>query len=72
MEHVQRGNIVRINDFGLFEVELPDRMRAVFTIDKLSGYGGEPYSEIGLTKGAIVEVKVNEDGRVSVAELVSH
>ena len=37
----QKGEVLRVNDFGLCEVALPGGIRKAFTLDKLNGYLGE-------------------------------
>ena len=64
------GKILRINSFGLFEVELRDHVRAEFTVDKVRDYDGRPYRAFGLTEGAEVDVETDERGVVSSAGLV--
>lgn len=64
------GKIVRINNFGLFEVELLDHVRTGFTVDKVREYDGRPYRAFGLTEGAEVDVETDDRGVVSSADLV--
>lgn len=64
------GKIVRINNFGLFEVELSDHARTGFTADKVREYDGRPYRAFGLTEGAEVDVETDDRGVVSSAGLV--
>ena len=66
----KRAKIFRVTEFGLCEVELPHRTRAAFTLDKLIGYGGQPFRRFGLRKGAEVDLDMDEGGRVSSARLV--
>ena len=64
------GKIVRINNFGLFEVELRDHVKTGFTVDKVRDYDGRPYRAFGLTEGAEVDVETDDRGIVSSAGLV--
>ena len=65
------GKIVRINNFGLFEVEfVSDHARTGFTVDKVRDYDGRPFGAFGLTEGAEVDVETDERGVVSSAGLV--
>ena len=64
------GKIVRINNFGLFEVDLSDHARTGFTVDKVREYDGRPYRAFGLTEGAEVDVETDDRGVVSSADLV--
>lgn len=57
------AKIVRMNDFGLFEVEIPEfDVRTGFTLKKLRGYRGEPPRRLGLKPGAWVKVNLKDDG----------
>ena len=67
MYHI--GTIKRINEFGLCEVHTEDGTRAVFMLDKLDGYAGQPLKEFGVKVGARVWLEqVNE--RTTSAELM--
>ena len=59
------GVIVRINDFGLCEVNTDSHKRAVFMLDKLSGYAGQPLNDFGLRVGTKVYLQQDTSGRVS-------
>ena len=66
-----RARISRVNDFGLCEVvRTDDTFRSAFTLDKITGYGGQPLREFGIEKGAEVELIEDETGRVESATLV--
>lgn len=64
------ATVLRINDFGLSEVEIDDenyRRRSGFTLVKLVGYRGEPVREFGIRMSAKV-VKEEIDGQNCVCE----
>ncbi len=63
------GKVIRINDFGLCEVATNERLRVAFTLDKLSGYAGQPLRDLGLKVGAEVVFQSDEHGRVASAEV---
>ena len=64
----KRGRVTRINDFGLCIV-ISDETRFGFTLDKLSGYFGQPLRDIGLVEGAEVSFESDELGRIRSAQL---
>lgn len=64
-----RGKVTHINDYGLCEVATDERVRVAFTLDKLSGYAGQPLRDLGLKVGAEVVFQSDDDGRVSSAKL---
>ena len=64
------GTIFRVTRYGLCEVVAGER-RAAFTLDKLAGYGGQPYLDFGLREGAEVDLVTDEEGRVAAAQLVA-
>ena len=66
-----RGVVVRINDFGLCEVATDAHVRAVFTLDKLSGYAGQPLRELGLKVGTKVILRHDAGGRVTSVQIAS-
>ena len=68
----QTGEVLRVNDFGLCEVALPEGFRTAFTLDKLNGYRGESPRKFGLRKGVKVEVRKDAGGLVESASLVLH
>ena len=57
------GTVVRINDYGLCEVATDGHLRAVFTLDKLSGYAGQPLRDLGLKVGTRVLLRHDANGR---------
>ena len=63
------GKVIRINDFGLCEVATDERLRVAFTLDKLSGYAGQPLRDLGLKVGAEVVFQNDENGRVASAQV---
>ena len=73
-ECAMKARVSRVTEFGLCEVELHrktrGKTRAAFTLDKLTGYGGQPFRKFGLRKGAEVDLSMDEEGRVSSARLV--
>ena len=70
MEKTMKGTVFRINEFGLCEVALAERVRAVFTLDKLADYRGQSFQEFGLREGAEVDINKDKEGRVSSARIV--
>ena len=64
----KRGRVIRINDFGLCIV-VSDDTRFGFTLDKLSGYFGQPLRDIGLVEGAEVSFESDDKGRIQSAQL---
>lgn len=64
-----RGRILRINDFGLCEIETEEHRRVAFTLDKLADYAGQPLRDHGLEVGAAVIVESDRSGRVKSAQL---
>lgn len=64
------GTIFRVTQYGLCEV-MAGEMRAAFTLDKLAGYGGQPYEDFGLRTGATVDLETDEEGRIASARLVA-
>lgn len=72
MGRAMKGRVFRITEYGLCEVELapPSKKRAAFTLDKLIGYGGQPFQDFGLREGAEVDVDRDAKGRISSARLV--
>ncbi|MYE24032.1 MAG: hypothetical protein F4Y01_08825 [Gammaproteobacteria bacterium] len=61
--------MIRINDFGLCEVDAGGK-RIAFTLDKLPHYAGQPLRSLGLRVGAEVAIESDERGRVASAHLV--
>ena len=64
-----KGKVIHINEYGLCEVATDERVRVAFTLDKLSGYAGQPLREIGLRVGTEIVFESDDDGRVSSAEV---
>ncbi len=64
-----KGRVIYINDFGLCEVASNDGELFAFTLDKLSGYAGQPLGDIGLRVGAQVKFLSDEAGRVASAHV---
>ena len=60
--------MIRINEFGLCEVAAKGR-RFAFTLDKLSGYAGQPLRDVGLEIGVEVDFESDDNGRVAFASL---
>ena len=65
------GIIDHINDFGLCEVITDTEIRTVFTLDKLSGYVGQPLNDLGLKVGTRVLLRHDASGRVSSVRLAN-
>ena len=65
---MNKGRVVRINDFGLCEVVAGGR-RFAFTLDKLPGYAGEPLRDLGLQIGVEVDFESDKYGRIASASL---
>ena len=63
-----KGQVIRINDFGLCEVAAGGK-RFAFTLDKLPDYAGQPLRDLGLQIGAEVVFESDERGRVASAHL---
>ena len=59
---------MRINEFGLCEVAAKGRHFA-FTLDKLSGYAGQPLRDVGLEIGVEVDFESDENDRIASASL---
>lgn len=66
-----KGRVIHINDYGLCEVATDERLRVAFTLDKLSGYAGQPLRDLGLRVGTEVVFQSDDDGRVSSAALAN-
>ena len=64
-----KGRVIHINEFGLCEVASIEGTRFAFTLDKLSGYAGQPLHDVGLQIGAEVVFQSDEYGRVASAQV---
>lgn len=66
-----KATIVRVEPrFGLFEATTVDNQRICFNCSLISGYGGQPFHEIGFVLGADIDVEMR-DGRIISAKLLN-
>ena len=66
-----KGKVIDINDFGLCQVATNEHLRVAFTLDKLSGYAGQPLRDLGLKVGTEVVFQSDGDGRVAFARIAN-
>ena len=66
-----KGKVIHINDFGLCQIATNEHLLVAFTLDKLSGYAGQPLRDVGLKVGAEVVFQSDGDGRVTSAGIAS-
>ncbi len=66
-----KGRVIHINDFGLCQVTTNEHRRVAFTLDKLSGYAGQPLRDVGLKIGTEVLLQSDGNGRVASARVAN-
>lgn len=57
-----KGEVLRTNDYGLYVIrDVCSDKQYVFTADKLDSYRGESPTEIGVHRGSVVTVTIEND-----------
>ena len=64
-----KGEVLRANNYGLYVIkEVDSDKQYVFTADKLDSFLGESREEIGIGRGSVVTVTIEDDKVVSATK----
>jgi hypothetical protein len=64
-----RGEVLRANDYGLYVIrDMNSDRQYVFTADKLDSFRGESREELGVHRGSVVTVTIENDKVVAATK----
>jgi len=64
-----KGEVVRTNDYGLYVIrDVDSDKQYVFTADKLDSFRGESPGEVGVHRGSVVTVTIENDKVVAATK----
>ena len=64
-----KGEVLRANNYGLYVIkDIGSDKQYVFTADKFEAFRGETKEEIGIDRGSVVTVTVEDDRVVSATK----